>query len=72
MAALAGVGFLFIILVIGSGMIISAISGLIVCKRLEKKKGKLIFKIFLWILLSAGIVVIAISLMYFCLIISNW
>ncbi|MGN0151018.1 MAG: hypothetical protein ACI39Q_00970 [Wujia sp.] len=71
MVAVAGVVFLFIILVTGIGLIIPAVIGLIVCKKLEKrgkKKNNLIFKI----LLSIGIVVIAIPLMYFYLIISNW
>ncbi|MDY2628374.1 MAG: hypothetical protein SOW08_08685 [Lachnospiraceae bacterium] len=75
MAALGGVLFLFIILVIGSGIVLSAIIGLIVCKKLDKKKDKkckLIFKILLWILLSTGMVVTIIPLMYFFLIISNW
>lgn len=75
MVALGGVLFLFIILVIGLGIVLSAIVGLIVCKKIEKRndiKCKLIFKILLWILLSVGIVVIAIPLMYFFLIISNW
>lgn len=75
MAALGGLLFLFIILVIGSGIVLSAIIGLIVCKKLGKrkdKKCKLIFKILLWILLSTGMVVTVIPLMYFFLIISNW
>ncbi|MGN1413655.1 MAG: hypothetical protein ACI4WY_05350 [Anaerovoracaceae bacterium] len=75
MAAFAGVGFLFIILMFGSGLIISSIIGLIFCnkvKKREEKNRKRILKIFLWIILSVGIVVIAISMMYFYLIISNW
>lgn len=75
MVAIAGVLFLFIILSIGLGLIISAIVGLVVCKNFEKKNGKkskLIFRILLWILLVVGIVVIAIPLMYFYLIIANW
>ncbi|MDY4544429.1 MAG: hypothetical protein SPE00_03820 [Bacilli bacterium] len=75
MVAVAGVLFLFIILLIGLGLIIPAIVGLVICKNHEKKNGKkikLIFKILLWILLVVGIVVIAIPLMYFYLIIANW
>lgn len=75
MVAVAGVLFLFIILLIGLGLIIPAIVGLVVCKNREKKNGKkskLIFRILLWILLGVGIVVIAIPLMYFYLIIANW
>lgn len=75
MVAVAGVLFLFIILVIGLGLIASAIVGLVVCKKYKKRNGKnskLVFRILLWILLGIGIVVIAIPLMYFYLIISNW
>lgn len=77
MIALAGVLFLIFLLVIGSGLVISAAVGLIACKKTDgrnEKKSRLIFifKIFLWILLVAGIVVTAIPLMYFYLIISNW
>lgn len=75
MVAVAGVLFLFIILLIGLGLIIPAIVGLVVFKNREKKNGKkskLIFRILLWILLVVGIVVIAIPLMYFYLIIANW
>lgn len=75
MAALGGVLFLLIIFIIGLGIIISSIIGLIVCKKLEKrrkKKIKIIFKILLWILFVVGIMVIIIPLMYFYLIIGNW
>ncbi|MDY4079255.1 MAG: hypothetical protein SOY42_10810 [Clostridium sp.] len=75
MVAVAGVLFLFIILLIGLGLIVSAIIGLVVCKNLAKrngKKSKLVFRILLWILLGVGIVVIAIPLMYFYVIIANW
>lgn len=75
MAALGGVLFLLIIFIIGLGIIISSIIGLIVCKKLEKrrkKKIKIIFKILLWILFVVGIMVIIIPLMYFYLIIENW
>ena len=75
MVAVAGVLFLFIILLIGLGLIIPAIVGLVICKNRENKNGKkskLIFRILLWILLGVGIVVIAIPLMYFYLIIANW
>ena len=75
MVAVAGVLLLFIILLIGLGLIASTIIGLIICKNLTKrngKKSKLVFRIFLWILLGVGIMVIAIPLMYFYVIIANW
>ncbi|MDY2626781.1 MAG: hypothetical protein SOW08_00460 [Lachnospiraceae bacterium] len=77
MIALAGVGFLIFLLVIGSGLVISASVGLIACKKTDGRNGKksrliFIFKILLWILLGGGVVVTAVPLMYFYLIISNW
>lgn len=75
MIALAGVLFLIFLLVIGSELVISAAVGLIACKKRIKgmgRKADSYLKIFLWIFLSVGIVAIAIPLMYFYLIITNW
>ena len=65
MIALAGVGFLIFLLVIGSGLVISAAVGLIACKKTDGRNGKksrliFIFKILLWILLGGGVVVTAV------------
>ena len=77
MAALAGALFLIFLLAIGSGLVISAAVGLIACKKTDGRNGGkgrwiFIFKILLWILLGAGIVVTVIPLMYIYLIVANW
>ncbi|MDO5556643.1 MAG: hypothetical protein Q4G05_00135 [Clostridia bacterium] len=75
MGAIAGVGLLIIMLIIGVEILIPTIIGFIVCNIYKKKNGKkckLWIRILLWIIFIIGIIIVIIPLMYFYVIVSNW